>query len=159
MKCIAAAAVLALGVLPAMAEEAAEGPIDASFTWTSIDLASMPAAEGGKTYLVEAHLVVTSNVGGPIDKLGGRCLIEGTAHGDDWQSTGSCTLVDGDGDLLFERIEETGSKGKGMFEGGTGKFAGITGVHELTSTWFASPRDGENQGIGTKKGEWKRPAM
>ena len=43
--------------------------------------------------------------------------------------------------------------------GGTGKFAGITGEQDYTTTWYSSVRDGVNQGTGVKTGRWKREAM
>lgn len=155
-----AALALSLG-MPLLAEEAAptEGVIDARFTWSSVDLATAPAAGDGTAMLLEARLVVESNVGGPIDQLAGTCLMKGVMQGQDWRSTGSCALKDADGDLLFEEVEETGDKGHGVFTGGTGKFAGISGEHDITTTWFASIRDGENQGVGTKTGHWRREAM
>ena len=153
-------AVVALG-LPAAADDAApsEGEIDATFTWSAIDVATAPAPLEGTTSLVEAHLVVTSNVGGLFDRLAGTCLLQGLSHAQDWKATGSCALKDADGDFLFESITEEGEQGQAVLAGGTGKFAGITGAHGYTTTWYASIREGENQGIGVKKGHWKRPAM
>lgn len=156
--CIAFATLLGL---PALAQDAvsAEGAIDVAFTWSAIDLASIPAPDGGTTSVAEAHLVLTSNNGGPIDRLAGTCLLQGLTRGQDWQSSGSCTLADAEGDFLFETIEETGDKGHAVLTGGTGKFAGISGEHDYTTTWFSSVRAGENQGVGVKKGHWRRTAM
>ena len=154
-----AALALALG-LPALAQDAnpMEGDINADFSWSSVDLASIPAPGGGSVVLTEVHLVVT-NGSGPFDKLAGRCLFQGLMQGQDWKSTGSCTLADAEGDLLFEDVSEGGGTGQGKLTGGTGKFAGITGEHAITTTWFSSIREGENQGVGTKTGHWKREAM
>jgi hypothetical protein len=159
MKLLAFVAAAAFA-LPAVAEDATptEGEIDAPFTWSAIDLATAPASDGGVSSLVEAHLVVTSNVGGPLHKLAGTCLMQGLARGDDWEATGSCALKDADGDFLFESIAEEGGRGRAVLTGGTGKFAGITGALDYTTTWYASIRHGENQGVGHKKGHWKRPA-
>ena len=160
MKSIALAAA-AFFAMPVFAADPAptEGDLDSTFTWTALDLTSQPAPDGGTTSVVQAHLVLTSNKGGPIDKLAGTCLLKGLSRGQDWSAVGDCALKDADGDLLFESIEETADKGKAVLTGGTGKFAGMTGEHDYTTTWFSSIHDGENQGIGTKKGHWKRSAM
>lgn len=159
MKTLAVLAVAAILAQPAFAADPAEGEVDATFTWTAIDLATQPAPYGGAASLIEAHLVVTSNAGGPIDGLAGTCLLRGQSRGQDWQASGTCALKDADGDFLFEAVEEVGDKGHSVLTGGTGKFAGITGEHDYTTTWFSSVRDGESQGIGVKKGHWKLPAM
>ena len=160
MRFIALVAAVAFG-LPAVADDTTptEGDIDAAFTWSAIDLATTPAPGDGTTILLEAHLVVTSNIGGPFDKLAGTCLLKGLSQGDNWQATGSCALKDADGDFLFESISEEGDKGNADLSGGTGKFAGMSGTHGYTTTWYSSIREGENQGIGLKTGHWKRPAM
>ena len=55
-------------------------------------------------------------------------------QGQDWKSTGSCTLADAEGDLLFEDVSEGSGTGQGKLTGGTGQFAGITGEHAITRT-------------------------
>ena len=41
-----------------------------------------------------------------------------------------------------------------MIIGGTGKFAGLTGEYDFhTSDWYASVREGTDQGVGTKTGK------
>jgi len=146
--------------LPALAEDAMpmEGDIKADFTWSSVDLSSLPAPGGGSVVLSETHLDVT-NGSGPLDKLAGRCLFKDLQVGGAGTSTGTCALADADGDMLFEDVSLDGGAGKGELTGGTGKFAGITGEHDIALTWFSSIREGENQGVGTKTGHWKRQAM
>jgi len=146
--------------LPVMAEDVKpmEGDIEADFSWSSVDLSSIPAPGGGSVVLTEVHLVVT-NGSGPFDKLAGRCLFQGLMQGEDWKLTGACALADADGDMLFEDVTEAGGTGRGKLTGGTGKFAGITGEHAIATTWFSSIREGENQGVGTKTGHWRRQAM
>ncbi|MBP7000585.1 hypothetical protein [Amaricoccus sp.] len=160
MNTIPLAVLVVAFALPVLAEDARpmEGDIKADFSWSSVDLSSIPAPEGGSVVVTEAHLVVT-NGSEPFDKLAGRCLLLGLMQGEDWTSTGACTLADADGDLLFEDVTEEGGAGRGKLTGGTGKFAGITGEHAITTTWFSSIRSGENQGMGTKTGRWKRQAM
>lgn len=160
MNTIPLAALAVAFALPVLAEDAKpmEGDIKADFSWSSVDLSSIPAPGGGSVVLIEVHLVVT-NGSGPFDKLAGRCLFQGLMQGQDWKSTGACTLADADGDLLFEEVNEEGATGQGKLTGGIGKFAGITGEHAITTTWFSSIREGENQGMGTKTGHWKRRAM
>jgi hypothetical protein len=153
-----AACVLALG-LPALAQDArpAEGDIDVDFSWSSVELSSIPGPGGGSVTVSEAHLVLTGAA--PFDKLAGRCLFQDVQAGESGESTGACALADADGDMLFEDVTLEGGGGRGTLTGGTGKFAGITGEHAITLTWFSSIRAGENQGVGTKTGHWKRQAM
>ena len=125
-------AALALAVaLPAWAQDAkpTEGRIDAYFTWSLVDLASVPAGEGQSVSVNEVLLVITGNEPGPYERLGGRCLFFSRLNGD---ASGSCQLADADGDRIFEQIEETSGKRHAVITGGTGKFAGITGEHEFT---------------------------
>jgi hypothetical protein len=153
-------AVLALAfALPALAEDAKpmEGDIDVDFSWSSVALSSIPGAGGGSVVVSEAHLVLTGKA--PFDKLAGRCLFTDVQAGESGKSTGACALADADGDMLFEDVTLEGDGGRGVLTGGTGKFAGMTGEHAVTLTWFSSIREGENQGVGTKTGHWKRQAM
>jgi hypothetical protein len=152
--------VVALG-LPALGQDAqpTEGVIDAAFSWSGVDLTSIPAPGGGVIVVTEVHLVLTANQPGLVDRLAGRCLLQGRELGGTWKSTGSCALADADGDMLFEDVVDENDKGRSVLTGGTGKFAGITGAHEYTTTWFSSIRAGVNQGTGVKKGHWRREAM
>ena len=154
MKSTGLAALAQALALPAWAQDAkpTEGKIDASFTWSLVDLASVPAGEGQSVSVNEVLLVVTGNEPGPYQQLGGRCLFFSRVNGD---ASGSCHLADPDGDQIFEQIEETGGKRHGAITGGTGKFAGITGEHEFTLTPYASVREGTQQGVGRKTGTWR----
>jgi hypothetical protein len=161
MKSLPLTAFVVALALPALAQDAQpnEGEIDASFTWSSVDIATIPTARDGTVSVSEVRLVVTANRPGLIDRLAGTCLLKGTAHGEAWEATGDCAFADADGDRLFESLTETGNKGRGLFTGGTGKFAGITGEHDYTTTWYSSLDPGENQGVGVKSGHWKRTEM
>ena len=78
-------AALALAIaLPAWAQDAkpTEGRIDASFTWSLVDLASLPAGEGQSVSVSEVLLVITGNEPGPFDRLGGRCLFLSRVNGE-----------------------------------------------------------------------------
>ncbi len=151
-------ATLALALaLPVAAQET--GPTgwatDATYTWSTIDLATAPAADGATASLSEAHLVMTASEPGPMDRLAGRCLLQMRSLGPSYTATGSCALADADGDMIFETVEETDGKGHAVLTGGTGKFEGITGEHDYALTWYASVREGENQGTGSKTGSWR----
>ena len=134
---------------------ASTGPTRASpGAWTT--LASPSAGEAEDLLVREGHIVVTANTPGPFDRLGGRCLLMMRASSDGYSATGSCLLADADGDTIFERIEEASGKGHAVITGGTGKFAGLTGEYDFqTSDWYASVREGTDQGIGTKTGVWR----
>ncbi len=159
----AAALLVATGALAQEAtnEEATEGEIDATFTWSSIDLADTPAGEAQMNVLSDALIVITANKPGPLDKLVGSCLMQSVNNTKTlaFRLTGTCTLVDAEGDMVFETIEESDGKGEATITGGTGKFAGLTGEYTLESTWYGSIRPGMNQGIGRKTGTWRRAAQ
>lgn len=161
MKRLSLAALVVAIAVPALAQDAqpTEGDIDATFTWSGVDIATLPAADGASVIVSRVALVLTANRPGLIDRLAGDCLLKGLLQGQEWRATGNCTYVDADGDMLFDEVTDTNDKGHAVLTGGTGKFAGITGEHGYTTTWYSSIRDGQNQGIGVKKGHWKKPAM
>ena len=155
---------------PSLAAEPTKVSIDASFTWTVRDLSTMAIADGREAYVSESFLVLTQKVSpkepSVFPNLGGRCMSYGA--GDPmtsaYQLSGWCELKDIDGNSLFEKFEESSAGngapgiGKGMITGGTGKFVGVTGQHDLEDHYYASPTDGVFQGIGSKKGVWQLPA-
>jgi hypothetical protein len=133
------------------------GPIDSDFTWTERQQ-TMPTAGGREAYTAEDLLVVTAtSPGSVLDKLAARCLTFGEQATDGSQFTmrGTCTLTDADGDHIFEAVDESNGAGHGKLTGGTGKFQGITGDLEFTTTYFGSPADGVSQGAGHKKGSYR----
>jgi hypothetical protein len=155
MKSTGFAALVLAVALPAWAQDAkpTEGRIDANFTWSLVELASVPAGEAQSVSVNEVALVITGNEPGPFHRLGGRCLFLSRTNG---EASGSCQLADADGDQIFERVEEAGGKGHAVISGGTGKFAGLSGEYEVdASGWYASVREGMHQGVGTKKGVWR----
>jgi hypothetical protein len=156
MKPVRLAALALTATLPAWAQDAgSEGPIDANFTWSVVDLASIPAGADAAVHLREAHIVITGKEPGLFDRLGGRCLMLVNAAGESFESTGSCQLADAEGNQIFERIEEVGGQGHAVITGGTGKFAGLSGEYDFdTSGWYTSLREGMDQGVGTKTGTW-----
>ena len=61
MKTIALFAAVAMLGMPVLADDAlpTEGDIDVAFTWSAIDLATIPAVDGATTSVLQAHLVLT----------------------------------------------------------------------------------------------------
>ena len=135
----------------------AEGTIDSNFTWTERQQ-TMPTAGGMEAFTTEDLLVVTAaSPGSVLDKLAGQCLQFGeqTTDGSQFTTRGTCTLTDIDGDHIFEGIAFENGSGRGKLTGGTGKFEGISGDLELTTSYFGSPAEGVTQGSGHKKGSYK----
>ena len=132
-----------------------EGRIDATFTWSVTTLASLPAGEAEELLLQRGLLRDHGQRAGAFRPLGGRCLFLSGASGGATTAVGSCLLADADGDQIFERIEEAAGKGHAVITGGTGKFAGLTGEYDFDSVWYASVREGVDQGVGTKTGVWR----
>lgn len=95
----------------------------------------------------------------------GRCLgvwflDEGAAT---YQQNVHCTYVDTDGDQIFERADfdtqplQGPRVGTGRWLGGTGKYAGISGVFEIRVQGLRSAREGLVQYLGTKHGQFHLP--
>jgi hypothetical protein len=64
-----------------------------------------------------------------FDKSFVRCVGERALLSGKYASTGTCTQIAADGDMVFSRFQV----GQSTFVGGTGKFKGITGVSALTA--------------------------
>lgn len=157
-----AAALLALAPLAAAQEGPREGEIELTFSADVKELTKIPAGATQEASLVEASLVFTETVSGPMEGLGGaRCvaLSRFDTETQEWGGWGNCTWQDAEGDRIFETIEDTGAggagTGKGTITGGTGKYAGITGEHDYTLEFAASPDEGHIQWVGHKKGTWR----
>ena len=92
---------------------------------------------------------------------GGGDLLDYAANGtaywqagriaDSFAQTASVEGVDPDERLAEFMHADQNDKGHAVLVGGTGKFAGITGEHAITTTWFSSIREGENQGVGDEE--------
>jgi hypothetical protein len=148
--------------LPAAAQQAQrEGEIELTFSADVRELTKIPAGATQEVSLVEASLVFTETVSGPMERAGARCLALGRFDPEtqEWGGRGTCTWQDAEGDKIFETIEDSGTggagAGKGTITGGTGKFAGITGSHDYTLEFAASPGAGHTLWVGHKKGTWR----
>ena len=156
---LTAAALLA--ATGALAQEAAPVPqeVEAAFTWTAVDISTVPMGESQAAYVQEGFLVISS-ADGPLAGLAGRCLFAGvtdlTTMG--MRDTGTCVYQDAKGDQLWESMEGASEGngapygGTGTWIGGTGRFEGASGEHTFETTFSASPREGAYQGTGMKHG-------
>ena len=162
---LTAAALLA--ATGALAQEAAPAPqeMEATFTWTSVDISSVPMGESQEAFVAENFMVISATEG-PLAGLAGRCLFAGvsdlvTMGGEE---TGTCVYQDANGDQLWERVEGGSAgngapyRGTGTWIGGTGRFEGASGEITIDTLFSAMPREGVYQGTGTKRGTLVLPA-
>jgi hypothetical protein len=145
-------------------ELAKSGPIEGRFYSHNVQtIAELDTADGMKTYVVEAfEFHVGKQPGDLFDGTSSRCLGYGTysADGSAVKEIGRCTLVDADGDQIFEEyeVELTGpndtNPSKATLLGGTGKYKGISGT--LTAKAEVLPPLGKTDTMwtGDYKGEY-----
>jgi hypothetical protein len=145
-------------------ELAKSGTIEGRFYSHNVQtIAELDTSDGMKTYVIEAFEFHVGKQ--PTDLLEGtssRCLGYGTysADGSAVKEIGRCTLVDADGDQIFEeyKLEITGPNDDNPAEatilGGTGKYKGIRGT--LTAKAEVLPALGKTDTMwaGDYKGEY-----
>ena len=156
-----------LAATGALAQEAAPAPqeFEAAFTWSTMDISSVPMGESQAAVVSESFLVFSAT-DGPLAGLAGRCLFAGVADLTTMgiQDTATCVFHDAEGNQLWERIEAMSEGngapygGTGTWIGGTGRFEGASGEHTFETTFSAMPQEGVYQGTGTKRGTLVVPA-
>jgi hypothetical protein len=159
------AATFALSSAAMAAELAKSGPIEGRFYSHNVqNIAELDSADGTKTYVIEAF---EFHVGKQPDDLfhdtSSRCLGYGTysADGGSVKEIGRCTLVDADGDQIFEEyeIELTGpndhNPAKATILGGTGKYKGISGTLTAKAEILPPLGKADTMWAGDYKGEYK----
>ena len=157
------AAVL-LAATGALAQDADPVPqvFEAPYTYTVVDLSSMPLGGSQQAFVAESFLVHTATEG-PLAGLAGTCLYTGIGNPEaTLQAAGTCVFRDAQGSELWQSWEGEPEgfifKGKGSWIGGTGRFEGASGEVTFEITWLASPREGVNQGTGVRRGTLTLPA-
>ena len=148
-------------VTGALAQEAAPTPqeIETTFTWTSMDLSTVPMGESQMASVYESFMVIPATEG-PLAGLAGRCLFGGVTDlaTMGYEDTGTCVYQDANGDQLWERVEGASAgngapyEGTATWIGGTGRFEGASGEVTVGTTFLAMPQAGVYQGTGTKSG-------
>lgn len=142
------------------AAEAREVAVEINYTWTLRDLSSVPTGEDSETWVADLYVVLTPNTESGLPNLGGQCVVlnsENKTSGEFAQS-GDCVFRDIDGDAMYEHFVNAGPGRIATITGGTGKFNGISGELEIEGHYYASPKQGIDQGIGVKKGTLRMPA-
>ena len=152
-----AASTIALAVcsaarLPAFAGELAK---EGAFSVTFVNEGRSDAIQLGKDrwgWIFFGRIATTNDSGtGLWHKLSGDCL--GMGVGD--ESSGYCRFADSDGDMIFERWEESVmGKGTSTLLDGTGKFEGIESTVEYDYVVLPSP-EGRIHVAGRKRGKYK----
>ncbi len=146
------------------AELSKNGPVEGRFYSHNVQkIDELQTADGMKAYVNELFAFhVGKQHDGLFDGTTERCLGYGRySEGGAVKEVGRCTVVDADGDKIFDEyeVELTGtndkSPGKAKILGGTGKYKGIKGT--LTVTAEAWPELGKTDTMwaGDYKGEYK----
>jgi hypothetical protein len=146
------------------AELSKNGPVEGRFYSHNVQkIDELQTADGMKAYVNESFAFhVGKQHDGLFDGTTERCLGYGRySEGGAVKEVGRCTVVDADGDKIFDEyeVELTGtsdkSPGKAKILGGTGKYKGIKGT--LTVTAEAWPELGKTDTMwaGDYKGEYK----
>ncbi len=138
-KVLAAVAMVTTVLGVAISAFAEEGSVKAVATWKG--RAFIFPVGNDQAYLVGVYsgVLYVDDGKGPLHAASIVC--PGTAEGDLKKETksgqGRCILTDEDGNRVYARFTCTGDlescRGPFMIEGGTGKFAGITGEGEMIS--------------------------
>jgi hypothetical protein len=159
---VAASFALSSGVV---AEELAKsGPIEGRFYSHNVQtIAELDTADGMKSYVVEGYeFHVGKQPDDLFDGTSSRCLGYGwySPDGSAAKEIGRCTLVDADGDQIFEEYEveltvpNDDNPSKATILGGTGKYKSISG--SLTAKAEVLPPLGKSDTMwaGDYKGEY-----
>lgn len=117
---------LLAGAAPALAGDfpkSGQTEFDTYGTWRTLASFETKTGQGG----VEEGLGIMRNVTGakPFNDVTVRCLDHWTQIGTAWAGSGSCALIDKDGDTMMTTWDSAPSTY--AFVGGTGKYLGITG--------------------------------
>ena len=157
-------ATLALSSGAMAAELPKSGSVEGRFYSHNVQkIEDLQFADGMKAYINESFTFhVGKQHGGLFDGTTERCLGYGKySEGGAVKEVGRCTVVDADGDKLFDEyeVELTGtndkSPGKATFLGGTGKYKGIKGTLTIaTETWTELSKT-ETMWAGDYTGEYK----
>lgn len=168
--CITVAVLLCVAAGPAPAQGVAgEGPFIANFVGYA-DAQTPPIQIGDGRFSGPTDSTMTAmgvENAAFLHNQTGRCvgvwfLDEAAAT---YKQNVHCTYVDADGDKIFERADfetqplEGPRVGTGRWLGGTGKYAGISGVFEIRVQGLQSARDGLVQYVGTKQGQYHLPEL
>lgn len=142
-----------------------EGPFAANFVgYAEADTPPIETVSDRQIGLTNSTLTAMNAEGATfLHNQTGRCL--GWWQIDKEASTFEqhvhCTYTDFDGDQIFERADfdtqplDRPRIGAGRWLGGTGKYAGLSGVFEIRVRSLRSARDGLVQYVGTKQGHYR----
>ena len=140
---LVAGALLAAPVAMASVDLPPEGTFKATFFMTDepAKAMDMPAAGGKNAWSFVETATYTNDAGrGFLHVATGRCIGMGSGNKAAAHNAGYCVYVDPDGDQIFSTFEigrnGEGQPGRGTKEytGGTGKYVGLTGHAEFTSS-------------------------
>jgi hypothetical protein len=123
----------------------------------------LETADGMKSYVNESFIFYAGKQpGGLLDRTTERCLGYGRySETGAVKEIGRCTILDSDGDKLFEEyeVEVTGkndkSPGKGKILGGTGKYKGIRGTLTFVAEIWPELSKVDSMWAGDYKREYK----
>ena len=109
-------------------------------TWSTVSEESMTLADGRTvTRQVLRGTAINDDPNTPLSHASQDCMFTTTtsADGKSFQSGGSCDGIDADGDVYWAYGNADENGGKWYYQGGTGKFEGLTGggTYQLSLQW------------------------
>jgi hypothetical protein len=124
-----------------------EGDFKATGVWVDGPFMSLATGDKQSVFIGEGTEAFTNDAGqGFFNNLNARCLeAPGFIDSRGSHASGFCTAADAGGDKIFytwEVAKQAGeSEGKGVktFTGGTGKYVGLSGKADFTTTRLAVP--------------------
>ena len=147
------------------ADLAKSGPIEGRFYSHNVQsIDEIETADGMRAYVNEAfEFHVGKERGNLLDGTSSRCLGYGSYSPTTGvvKETGRCTLIDADGDLIFEEYEvnltgpNDSNPANAKLVGGTGKYKGIVGTLTAKAEVLPPLSKADTMWAGDYKGEYK----
>jgi len=141
MKTKTIVALMLCGVVAATGVATAEKiELTGKSTWSTVSEETMTLADGRTvTRQVLRGTAIADNPDTPLSHASQDCMFTTTtsADGESFQSGGSCDGIDADGDVYWAYANADENGGKWYYQGGTGKFEGLTGggTYKLSLRW------------------------
>jgi hypothetical protein len=161
--------VLSSAVLVAPAAQAADLPPNGSFEATFFGVntpdkaTAVPTADGKAAWIFTGTYSYLNDAGsGFLHDINGRCIGMGSGDNAGAYDTGYCTYTDRDRDQIFSTFTygrgaaDQPGHGTTAYTGGTGKYAGLTGIAEFTGYDMTALDEGAPEVFkGHMKGTYK----
>lgn len=153
----ALAALLALSLPVQAADPRKQGTDSYTTTYVTTSFNTMKLGDRTVTNYDTSGITRNDAGGSMFNNMSARCLGTREAIGSQVSNRGFCIDMDTDGDQVFSTYEAKGNAGAHTFVGGSGKYAGISGIAEYTGQTIKSSDD-RGMAVVAHKATWKLPA-